>query len=333
MKITLLLSLAFYLATVTAFSQTVLDETGVSYFRNSSSSSGWTGLTKVTLGATAAQTTGFMLSYEADSNPRVGRLTLNNNYGGIFGDFAISLRNGSGIFERFRIKSNGHVGIGTSNPTHQIEVHSGPSSSVAPMFSMSSSDQGLTGVNTSLILRNSDLTNNNWSRMHFFNGNNEGGATIATQFRDHNSSSMTADLVFVTKGNGSYSEKLRIVGNGNVGIGVVNPANKLEVNGTLRAEKIICDPDAWADFVFDADYELMPLANVEQYIHSHRHLPEIPTTAEVTQNGIELGEINAKLLQKVEELTLYLIEQNRQNQRQQEKIEALEAKLDALIEQ
>lgn len=158
MKILSLFSLAFCFATISAFSQTVLDETGVAYLRNSSSTSGWTGLTKVTLGATAAQTTGFMLSYEADSNPRVGRLTLNNNFGGIYGDFAISLRNGAGISERFRIKNNGHVGIGTTNPTHQFEVHSEPGGSKAPMFSMSSADPNLTGVNTSLILRNSSLT-------------------------------------------------------------------------------------------------------------------------------------------------------------------------------
>lgn len=169
--------------------------------------------------------------------------------------------------------------------------------------------------------------------MHFFNGNNDGGTTIATQFRDHSPSTMTADLVFITKGNGTYAEKLRILGNGNVGIGVTNPVNKLEVNGTFRSTAIICDPGAWADFVFDSDYQLMPLSDVEDYVTKNKHLPEIPTTTEVKENGVELGEMNAKLLQKVEELTLYLIEQNKQNQEQQKKIEELESKFHELTKQ
>ncbi|WP_320052040.1 hypothetical protein [uncultured Acetobacteroides sp.] len=95
--------------------------------------------------------------------------------------------------------------------------------------------------------------------------------------------------------------------NGNVGIGTENPTNKLDVNGTIRAKEVKVE-SGWADFVFKPDYQLRPLAEVEQFISTNGHLPEIPTTKEVEQNGVSLGEMNAKLLQKVEELTLYVID-------------------------
>jgi hypothetical protein len=79
----------------------------------------------------------------------------------------------------------------------------------------------------------------------------------------------------------------------------------------------------WADFVFKPDYQLKPLAEVEQFISTNGHLPEVPTAKEVEQNGVNIGEMNAKLLQKVEELTLYVIELNKANRRCNEKIKQL----------
>jgi hypothetical protein len=69
-----------------------------------------------------------------------------------------------------------------------------------------------------------------------------------------------------------------------------------------------------ADFVFEKDYALKPLAEVEQYITENKRLPEIASAAEMKKSGLELGEMNIKLLQKIEELTLYLIEQNKRIQ-------------------
>ena len=97
---------------------------------------------------------------------------------------------------------------------------------------------------------------------------------------------------------------------GNVGIGTENPSNKLDVNGTIRAKEVKVE-SGWADFVFKPNYQLRPLAEVEQFINTNGHLPEIPTEKEVAQHGVSVGEMNAKLLQKIEELTLYLIEQNK----------------------
>lgn len=105
---------------------------------------------------------------------------------------------------------------------------------------------------------------------------------------------------------------------GNVGIGTTNPQNKLDVNGTLHAKEVKIDMAGWADFVFEKDYQLPTLDEVEQHIHEKGHLPNIPNTKEVTENGLSLGENQKLLLQKIEELTLYSIEQNKLNKEQSE---------------
>jgi len=110
---------------------------------------------------------------------------------------------------------------------------------------------------------------------------------------------------------------------GNVGIGTVNPSHKLAVNGTIRAKEVIVDNVGWSDFVFEDDYKLMPLQEVESYIQANGHLPEVPTAAEVQAKGVSLGEMQAKLLQKIEELTLHLIDLHK-------KIESLQKENDGL---
>ncbi|MDN4167078.1 hypothetical protein QWY31_16325 [Cytophagales bacterium LB-30] len=94
---------------------------------------------------------------------------------------------------------------------------------------------------------------------------------------------------------------------------------ELAVNGTIRAKEVKVESD-WADFVFEPSYKLRPLSEVEVFIESKGHLPEIPSAAEVANNGVDLGAMDAKLLMKIEELTLYILEQEK-------RIKALEAKL------
>lgn len=90
--------------------------------------------------------------------------------------------------------------------------------------------------------------------------------------------------------------------------------HKLRVEGSIGAREIKVEVGTWSDFVFEKEYDLRTLEEVEQHINKKGHLPEIPTEAEVNENGINLGEMNAKLLQKIEELTLYMIDMNKQVQ-------------------
>jgi hypothetical protein len=84
------------------------------------------------------------------------------------------------------------------------------------------------------------------------------------------------------------------------------------IYGTLRATKMNVDVKWWADFVFDADYELKSLAEVEAYIAANKHLPDVPSEEEVLANGLDLANMQAIQQQKIEELTLYIIQQQKQ---------------------
>lgn len=86
---------------------------------------------------------------------------------------------------------------------------------------------------------------------------------------------------------------------------------RLSVNGAIRAHRVKVYTD-WADYVFYKNYELPKLEEVEEYIENNGHLKDIPSAEEVEKNGIELGEMNKLLLQKIEELTLYVIELNKE---------------------
>lgn len=135
---------------------------------------------------------------------------------------------------------------------------------------------------------------------------------------------ISTDPLFVI-GNGTSTtarnNALTVLKNGNVLIDKatqVNSTYKLDVNGKMRALEIVVNTTG-ADFVFEKDYELMPLNVLEQKIKADKHLPEIASAAEMQENGVGLGELNIKLLQKTEELTLYIIELNK-------RIEELEKK-------
>ncbi|BBM86323.1 hypothetical protein [Candidatus Uabimicrobium amorphum] len=149
---------------------------------------------------------------------------------------------------------------------------------------------------------------------------------------------------------GGQKIALRWDKDGNVGIGVMNTqGSKLAVKGKITAEEIrVINMKKWADFVFADDYKLLPINELEQSIKRNKHLPNIPSEREVKEQGIQLGEMQAKLLQKIEELTLYTIQQEKKittlqqqkntleskvakMQQNEQKIDVLQQKLDSLL--
>lgn len=118
---------------------------------------------------------------------------------------------------------------------------------------------------------------------------------------------------------------------GNVGIGTPNPDAKLTVKGTVHAEEVKVDLNVPApDYVFEDTYNPISLEEIKGYISSEKHLPEIPSAKQMEANGIDLGDMNMKLLKKVEELTLYVIEQNEIIKQQQEAVELQSKELEQL---
>lgn len=124
-------------------------------------------------------------------------------------------------------------------------------------------------------------------------------------------------------GTGIYSPAVGMMAtynNGGLIVGYVNstPAGyKLYVSQGILTEKIkvaVNGSGQWADYVFAKDYKLLPLAQVEQYIKANQHLPNVPSAAEMVKEGNDLGKTTAKLLEKIEELTLYMIEMKKENE-------------------
>jgi hypothetical protein len=107
---------------------------------------------------------------------------------------------------------------------------------------------------------------------------------------------------------------------------------KLHVGGKVSAQQIVVHINGWADDVFDSDYELMPIDELEAYVQRERHLPGVPPQADVERDGIDLAQTNELLLRKVEELTLHAIDQQKKMLEQQQKIEELERRIDALAD-
>lgn len=150
----------------------------------------------------------------------------------------------------------------------------------------------------------------------------------------------TGGLAFYTNGSGSSQktgsvEVMRVV-NGKVGIGTTLrgvasehlDGYKLFVTEGIKTEKIRVQiaTNRWADYVFAQNYRLRSLEEVEKFISQNKHLPDVPSAAEVGKKGIDLGEMDATLLRKIEELTLYMLKLQKQNKQLQQRIEQLEKK-------
>jgi hypothetical protein len=98
---------------------------------------------------------------------------------------------------------------------------------------------------------------------------------------------------------------------GFVGIGTTDPSAKLAVNGEMLAKKVKITLNIWPDYVFEPSYRMRSLDELERFISAHKHLPDVPSAEEISRHDLDLGENQAKLLQKIEEMTLYLIAQDK----------------------
>lgn len=152
-----------------------------------------------------------------------------------------------------------------------------------------------------------------------------GGTLNAGVVFNKGASNVGGFLTFLTS---DGTEKMRLTPTGNLAIGTTDPgAYKLAVEGTIGARKVDVKLTSWADFVFHDGYQLPTLQEIEKYILIHQHLPGIPSEKEVLQNGLDLGEFNKRLLEKVEELTLHLIAQDKKNTALAERLKYLEEQI------
>lgn len=215
-----------------------------------------------------------------------GKLTIS-------GRFSNELAFATNGTERLRVASDGNVGIGVSNPQEKLEVSG------------------------NIFLNPAD-------RHLKIYANTEGIDSIVFCRSDDSHQASIATTAFgksiLLKSGGS--EIVRFRNDGNVGIGTTNPNYKLEVAGTVRATSFISNTATYADFVFRPGYRLATLSEVETHIEQHGHLPGIPNEAEARERGIDLADMQVRLLQKIEELTLHAITQ-------QKEIAALRAELRA----
>jgi hypothetical protein len=206
----------------------------------------------------------------------------------------------------------GNVGIGTTAPQGRLEV-------------LNSTALGTSATNSILLHRFSSSGNVNYFMNNTWLYRDANGSDWLTA-RMHNGISI--DGSFLTPGVdtrtwwerapfqdiqsfGTGSTTYLTIKAGNVGIGSLNPNQKLTVNGTIYGKEVKVDLSVpGPDYVFEKDYQLPSLEEIKTYIDQNKHLPEVPSTTEMEKNGVQLGEMNMLLLKKVEELTLYAIAMN-----------------------
>jgi hypothetical protein len=217
-------------------------------------------------------------------------------------------RTSGGWFESLRITSDGNVGIGTTVPSSKLQINES-----------SDSKPGGVVAATKSVFKLSRFGTPNYSY-------NE-----SAEFRiGHGGPSVWGSKLelFVNGGSNQTDipdqQVMTWLYNGNVGIGTSTPQETLSVNGNIRSKQVKVEVANWPDYVFRPDYQLPSLADTKIFIDQNHHLPEIPSEAEVTKNGLNLGEMNKLLLKKVEELTLYLIEKDNKEKELEGRIKRLE---------
>jgi hypothetical protein len=199
---------------------------------------------------------------------------------------------------KFKVGLDGNVGIGTTAPQSKLEVNANGQTLFRAF-----------NANANIIIGNGGSGDNFFEgTTHYFRD------ALGNQKMNIQSSSINAYV--------------QIISNQRVLIGASDaPSNYLlAVNGSAIAQKVVVKQNIFADYVFKPEYKLRPLSEVEQYINQNGHLPNIPKEEEIKKNGLDLGDMNVKLLEKVEELTLYLIEMKKENEALKKRMQVLENK-------
>jgi hypothetical protein len=211
-----------------------------------------------------------------------------------------------------------NVGIGTSTPTQKLSIDNG--------------NLLLSNVNSSVTgnLYFGGTTETGQNGMRLFGGTINGGP-ITGGFIDVKAATLTDGLRFrVDNGTGGI-ERMRIAANGNITMGnVATPAGyKLYVETGILTERVkvaVKTSANWADYVFAPDYQLKSISEVDAFIKTNKHLPGVPSAASMVKNGLDVAAMDAKLLEKIEELTLYVIGLNEQMKKMEMKYAALKKK-------
>ncbi|MDW3194249.1 MAG: hypothetical protein R8G66_17880 [Cytophagales bacterium] len=226
-----------------------------------------------------------------------------------------STTGGDQAVEQVRIDHDGNMGIGTDNPEAKLHVEQ-PNNYAGSVY-----NSGIRVKSPGSI----DGIGNYHSTIALSRGI---GHVAMSAVQEHNDSDVMGIAFFThpsTTGGDPAIEKVRIDHDGNMGIGTTTPTQKLSVAGTINAEELLLEDVQGADFVFEEDYDLRSLEETEQFIKANKHLPEIPSAAEMAEEGLEIKTMNILLLQKVEELTLHLIRQEKEMKDMQEEIQALKS--------
>ncbi len=248
------------------------------------------------------------------------------------------------------ISASGNVGVGTASPGEHLDVTgSGVSNIQTTTFSDTSTDRsdlifrrarGSSAVPAAIQIN--DLIGGLAMRGH--TGSGFGPTTVSIDARAEENFTATANgtrLVFQTTANGSTTPTTRIVvrQNGRVGVGTTSPTELLHVNGgniLVSGGSFIDDGTTLnvPDYVFEPHYNLMPIDQLANYVEQNKHLPNVPSQDQIKSGGLNMSQFQMRLLEKVEELTLYTVDQHTQisslskeNQELKDRLAALEAAL------
>lgn len=280
---------------------------------------------------TVAAGNGHYLMHQSDGNARwaIGMNTPESGTGNAGSNFSIYAYGSSYLGEYLTLqRSNGYMGLGIRSPQANLHIVARAIENSGLRFGVPD-DGGNINVPINASTGGYNIDFHTWRDVV---GNQIGARMRAERVNNYyanNARIQAMDFVFYTSSGilqSDLTEKMRIRHNGNVGIGTDNPDAKLAVKGVIKATKLKVTQTDWADFVFEQSYELPSLQRVEDFIKQHKHLPDIPSAREVKESGLDLGEMDSKLLRKIEELTLYIIQQDKEMWEMKERLKLLENK-------